>query len=53
MMHQGKLWAIGPTADVLTPENLQVVFNVDAVILETPVGVQICPLSPKIPLNPP
>ncbi|NEQ96360.1 MAG: ABC transporter ATP-binding protein [Cyanothece sp. SIO2G6] len=47
MMHQGNLWTIGPTNEVLTPENLKVVFNVDAAILETPVGWQICPLTPS------
>ncbi|MEM9216026.1 MAG: ABC transporter ATP-binding protein [Cyanobacteria bacterium P01_F01_bin.150] len=46
MMRQGKLWAIGPTTEVLTPANLKAVFDVDAVILDTPVGLQICPLAP-------
>jgi iron complex transport system ATP-binding protein len=47
MLHQGKIWAIGTISDVLTPENLSQVFGVDVVILETPVGLQVCPLSPS------
>ncbi len=45
LMRQGKLWAIGPTAEVLTPDTLREVFEVEATLIETPVGMQICPLA--------
>jgi len=41
----GRLWDIGAVETVLTPKNMQEVFDVDAVILKTPVGLQICSLS--------
>lgn len=44
-MHDGKLWTIGPVTDTLTPDVIRQVFDVEAVILDTPVGPQICPLS--------
>ena len=46
-MRDGKLWAIGAVADVLTPDTLNQVFDVNVAILDTPVGPQICPLSPS------
>lgn len=42
MLHQGRLWVVGEPADVLTPINLQQVFDVEAIVLETPVGLQVC-----------
>lgn len=46
MLKQGSLWDIGTPAEVLTPENLAQVFGVEVIILQTPVGLQICPISP-------
>jgi iron complex transport system ATP-binding protein len=46
MLKQGSLWDIGTPANVLTPENLAQVFGVEVIILQTPVGLQICPISP-------
>jgi iron complex transport system ATP-binding protein len=47
-MRQGHLWAIGPTATVLTPATLREVFEVEATLIQTPVGVQICPLAASV-----
>jgi iron complex transport system ATP-binding protein len=47
MLYQGQLWAVGSPAEILTPENLRQVFGVEAVVLDTLVGLQICPLSPS------
>ena len=46
MLKQGSLWDIGTPTEVLTPENLAQVFGVEVIILQTPVGLQICPISP-------
>jgi iron complex transport system ATP-binding protein len=48
MLQQGHIWAIGPPSEVLTPANLVAVFNVEVAILNTPVGLQICPLWPSL-----
>ena len=47
-LKQGRLFTVGNTEDVLTIENIAQVFNVEVVIIETPVGRQICPLSPSL-----
>lgn len=44
-MHQGHLWTVGDVETVLTPETMQAVFSIEATILKTPVGLQICPLA--------
>ena len=44
-LRQGKLWTVGKVDDVLTPEMMRAVFAINATILKTPVGLQICPLS--------
>jgi iron complex transport system ATP-binding protein len=46
LIHQGKLYAIGTPPEVLTAENLRDTFGVEISILETPVGLQICPIAP-------
>jgi iron complex transport system ATP-binding protein len=46
LLNQGTLAAIGPPADVITSTNLRQVFRVEAVPLNTPVGLQICLLTP-------
>jgi iron complex transport system ATP-binding protein len=48
MLKQGNLWDIGTPAAVLTPENLAQVFGVEVIVLQTPVGVQICPIAPFV-----
>ncbi|MDJ1185652.1 ABC transporter ATP-binding protein [Roseofilum casamattae] len=44
-LKQGHLFAVGVPELVLTPETLAEVFNVRATVINTPVGLQICPLS--------
>jgi iron complex transport system ATP-binding protein len=45
-LRQGKLFTIGAIEDVLTPDVLAEVLDIRVSILETPVGLQICPLAP-------
>ncbi|MBE9064773.1 ABC transporter ATP-binding protein [cf. Phormidesmis sp. LEGE 11477] len=44
-LRHGKLWAVGSVPSMLTPKIMREVFDVDAAILDTPVGLQICPLA--------
>ncbi|MEM8502163.1 MAG: ABC transporter ATP-binding protein [Cyanobacteria bacterium P01_D01_bin.1] len=44
-LRSGQLWTVGSVETVLKPEVIQAVFEIDAAILMTPVGPQICPLS--------
>lgn len=46
MLKQGSLVAIDTPAVVATPAHLRQVFDIEAVPLHTPVGLQICLLSP-------
>lgn len=48
LLKQGRLWDIGEPPAVLTPENLAQVFGVEAIVLQTPVGLQICPVTPLL-----
>jgi iron complex transport system ATP-binding protein len=48
MLYEGCLWAIGSPADVLSPENLRHVFAIEAITLQTPIGLQILPLTPLV-----
>ena len=45
LLHQGEIWEIGTPQEVITPTNLAKVLGVEAKILETPVGLQICPIA--------
>lgn len=47
LLHQGNLWAVGTPQQVLTPDNLAQTFGVAVTLLDTPVGLQICPLAPQ------
>ncbi|PHV62041.1 ABC transporter ATP-binding protein [Cyanobacterium aponinum] len=47
-MRQGRLYTVGETEEVLTETNIAEVFNVEVMILNTPVGKQICPLTPSL-----
>lgn len=46
MIKQGKLFALGSPDVVVTPDNLKIGFGVEAVTIDTPVGLQVCILSP-------
>lgn len=48
LLRRGELLAVGTPEDILTPANLRSAFEVEVTILETPVGLQICPLSAQI-----
>jgi iron complex transport system ATP-binding protein len=48
LLNRGHLWAADSPANVLTADNLAQVFGLQALILSTPVGLQICPLAPII-----
>ncbi|MBE7381187.1 MAG: ABC transporter ATP-binding protein [Leptolyngbya sp. SIO1E4] len=45
LMRQGHLWAVGTPTEMLTPDTLRQVFDIEAAIIHTPVGLQICPLA--------
>lgn len=53
MLHRGCLAAIGSPAEVVTADNLRRVFDVEAVMVNTPIGLQICPLAPTQGSRPP
>jgi iron complex transport system ATP-binding protein len=44
LLKAGQLQAIGQPKAVLTPENLRDVFNIEAVLVDTPIGLQVCAL---------
>ncbi len=46
MLRQGRLVAIGSPDEVINPENLHQGFGVEAAIITTPVGLQVCLLQP-------
>lgn len=48
LLRQGELLGVGTPKDILTPNNLRSAFDVEVTILDTPVGLQICPLSAQI-----
>jgi iron complex transport system ATP-binding protein len=45
LLKEGYLSAIGSVLEVMTPPHLAEVFGIEAVLLETPVGLQICPIG--------
>lgn len=47
LLKQGKLSCVGTPSQVLTAENLAETFGVKVTLLETPVGLQICPIAPS------
>ena len=51
-MRQGRLWTVGPPSTVLTPDVLRQVFDVEVAVIQTPVGLQICPLAASNPISP-
>lgn len=48
-LKQGQLYDVGPPAALLTPQHLRDVFDVEVALIETPVGLQICPLASVSP----
>lgn len=44
-MREGRLLTMGSIAETFTSDIMRQVFDVDVAILETPVGLQICPLA--------
>jgi iron complex transport system ATP-binding protein len=53
MLRQGRLWAVGPPSEVLTPDNLRAVFQVEVEIFSTPFGQQVFPLAASVADSPP
>lgn len=45
LLYQGQLQALGTPPQVLTAANLAQVFGINASIIDTPVGLQVCALS--------
>jgi iron complex transport system ATP-binding protein len=46
MLNKGELFCVGTPAQVLNRDNLAQTFGVEVAILETPAGLQICPIAP-------
>ena len=44
MLLNGEIWVDGETNTVMNPENIRQVFGLEVVVMDTPVGKQICPL---------
>ena len=51
LLNQGCLVAVGAPVEVITAENLRQVFGVEAITLNTPIGLQICLLSAVVPAH--
>ena len=47
LLRQGSLFGVGDAKAILTPENMAAVFDVEVLVLDTPVGIQICPISSR------
>jgi iron complex transport system ATP-binding protein len=45
LLKEGQLWEVGTPQQVLTPDNIAQVFSVEATIMNTPVGLQVCAIS--------
>jgi iron complex transport system ATP-binding protein len=45
LLKSGSIHAIGTPKQVLTPDNLAQVFGVNVAIVDTPVGLQVCPID--------
>ncbi|MFM2060573.1 MAG: hypothetical protein RLZZ507_243 [Cyanobacteriota bacterium] len=45
LLKQGHLWEVGTPETVLTPHNIAEVFGVESLIIQTPVGLQVCAVS--------
>jgi iron complex transport system ATP-binding protein len=49
LLKAGQLHYLGTPPEVLTCDRIAEIFGINATVLETPVGLQICPLSPITP----
>ncbi|NJL60950.1 MAG: ABC transporter ATP-binding protein [Methylacidiphilales bacterium] len=45
LFKQGHLWGVDTPENVLTPDAINQVFGVEALIINTPVGLQVCAIS--------
>jgi iron complex transport system ATP-binding protein len=45
LIQEGRAIEVGSPATVLTPENLRCAFGIEAIVLSTPVGLKVCPIS--------
>ena len=45
MLLNGEIWVDGKTNAVMNSENIRQVFGLETIIMDTPVGKQICPLK--------
>jgi iron complex transport system ATP-binding protein len=45
LLKEGQIWEVGTPEEVLTPNAIAQVFNVQSVIIHTPVGLQVCAIS--------
>ncbi len=45
MLLNGEIWVDGETNIVMNPENIRQVFGLEVLVMNTPVGKQICPLK--------
>lgn len=48
LLHQGNIWAVGSPTQVLTSDHLAQVLGIEVTIIDTPVGLQVCPLAPSV-----
>jgi len=45
LLKQGQLWEVGTPETVLNPSNISEVFGVESLIIQTPIGLQVCAVS--------
>ncbi|NET73651.1 MAG: ABC transporter ATP-binding protein, partial [Sphaerospermopsis sp. SIO1G2] len=45
LLKQGQIWEVGKPETVLTSDNIAEVFGVDSIIIQTPVGLQVCAIA--------
>ncbi|TAE59782.1 MAG: ABC transporter ATP-binding protein [Nostocales cyanobacterium] len=45
LLKQGQLWEVGTPENVLTSDNIAEVFGVESIIINTPVGLQVCAIA--------
>jgi iron complex transport system ATP-binding protein len=53
LLKSGQLHCLGPLATTLTVEHLRQVFDLETILLDTPIGPQICPIASLHGPNPP
>jgi iron complex transport system ATP-binding protein len=45
LLKQGSLYTVGKPSEVLIPKTIASVFHVEVIVINTPVGLQICPIA--------